>query len=96
MASCAGSPGGIAFGTDMKKLQIVTAALFLIAWANTAFAQTPDYLTQNRAAARAAFAREKSNGVAGNGRCGGTSYGTGARSCGTATGGPVGGINSRN
>jgi len=31
-----------------------------------------------------------------DGRCGGISYGTGARSCGTATGGPVGGLSSRN
>ena len=31
-----------------------------------------------------------------NGRCNGMSYGTGARSCGTATGGPVGGLSSKN
>ena len=31
-----------------------------------------------------------------DGRCHGMSYGTGARSCGTATGGPVGGLSSRN
>ena len=31
-----------------------------------------------------------------DGRCDGISYGTGARSCGTATGGPVGGLSSRN
>lgn len=31
-----------------------------------------------------------------NGRCHGMSYGTGASSCGTATGGPVGGLSSRN
>ena len=31
-----------------------------------------------------------------SGRCHGMSYGTGARSCGTATGGPVGGLSSRN
>lgn len=29
-------------------------------------------------------------------RCRGMSYGTGAQSCGTATGGPVGGIGARN
>ena len=34
--------------------------------------------------------------VSANGRCDGVSYGTGARSCGTATGGPVGGLSSRN
>ena len=34
--------------------------------------------------------------VAANGRCRGMSYGTGARSCGTATGGPVGGLTNRN
>ena len=34
--------------------------------------------------------------VLADGRCRGISYGTGARSCGTATGGAVGGISSRN
>jgi hypothetical protein len=36
------------------------------------------------------------DGVSAGGRCHGMSYGTGARSCGTATGGPVGGLTSRN
>ncbi len=35
------------------------------------------------------------NGIAANGRCGGVSFGTGARRCGDATGGPVGGNRSR-
>ena len=34
--------------------------------------------------------------VLANGRCNGISYGTGARRCGTATGGPSGGLSSRN
>lgn len=34
--------------------------------------------------------------IAANGRCGGMSYGTGERTCGTATGGPVGGLTDRN
>ena len=36
------------------------------------------------------------NGVAANGRCGGISYGTGARRCGSGTGGPSGGLTNRN
>lgn len=40
--------------------------------------------------------QQRGNGVAANGRCGGISYGTGARRCGTLTGGPPGGISSRN
>jgi hypothetical protein len=35
-------------------------------------------------------------GVTADGRCGGVSYGTGQRDCGTATGGPVGGNANRN
>ena len=56
----------------------------------------PDYLSTNRAASRSARANAPSDGVAPNDRCRGMSYGTGARTCGTATGGPVGGINGRN
>lgn len=55
-----------------------------------------DYLSENRAAARSYYGRKSQNGVIVNGRCRGMSYGTGARSCGTATGGPVGGISGRN
>ena len=36
------------------------------------------------------------DGVAANGRCGGESFGTGARRCGDQTGGPAGGISTRN
>ncbi len=36
------------------------------------------------------------NSVAANGRCGGISYGTGARRCGSETGGPSGGLTNRN
>ena len=41
------------------------------------------------------YARPRGH-VHADGRCLGMSYGTGARSCGTATGGPVGGLSSRN
>ena len=34
--------------------------------------------------------------VSANGRCDGLSYGTGARRCGSRSGGPVGGISGRN
>lgn len=36
------------------------------------------------------------DGIAANGRCGGVSFGTGASRCGSATGGPADGIDSRN
>lgn len=48
------------------------------------------------AAAQTAPPRHRIHRVATNGRCNGVSYGTGARSCGTRTGGPVGGLTSRN
>jgi hypothetical protein len=34
--------------------------------------------------------------VLANGRCDGMSYGTGARRCGSATGGPSGGLSNKN
>ena len=40
--------------------------------------------------------KHKKNRVSANGRCNGVSYGTGQRSCGTATGGTPGGNPSRN
>ena len=61
-----------------------------------AYAAGPDYLSEGRDASRRARAQEHSNGVDANNRCHGMSYGTGARSCGTASGGPVGGIGGRN
>lgn len=36
------------------------------------------------------------DGIAANGRCGGVSFGTGARRCGDLSGGPAGGLDSRN
>lgn len=39
---------------------------------------------------------QKIDRVTANGRCNGISYGTGARRCGTASGGPVGGISAGN
>ncbi len=80
----------------MNVFSVLAAAASLIVIAGSARAQAPDYLTQNRAAVRAADPQRNTNGVAANGRCGGMSYGTGARSCGTATGGPAGGDDSRN
>ena len=80
----------------MKILAMIAACGCLGMMADFAFAQAPDYLSHNRAAARAYYNHQPSNGVLVNGRCNGISYGTGARTCGTATGGPVGGINSRN
>ncbi len=79
----------------MKILATTISLACLLGATNLAFAQSTDYLSQNRAVARAYY-HKSHNGVAANGRCGGISYGTGARSCGTATGGPVGGISSRN
>ena len=43
-----------------------------------------------------ALALPSGDGIAANGRCGGVSFGTGARRCGDLTGGPSGGISSRN
>lgn len=79
----------------MKFLAAAFSLAGLIGATTVAVAQTPDYLVQNRAVYRA-YAAHARNGVRSNGRCGGVSYGTGARSCGTATGGPVGGISGRN
>ena len=80
----------------MKVPALIAAVAALLAAANPASAQTSDYLSQNRAVFRAQARHAAGNGVVAKGRCGGISYGTGARSCGTATGGPVGGIGSRN
>ena len=79
----------------MKVLAIAASLACLLGATNLAFAQSADYLSQNRAVARAHYGASR-NGVAANGRCRGISYGTGARTCGTATGGPVGGITGRN
>ena len=81
--------------TNMKFHATAISLAGLIGATSVAMAQTPDYLVQNRAVYRA-YAAPTRNGVVANGRCGGVSYGTGARSCGTATGGPVGGISGRN
>ncbi len=79
----------------MKILTTTISLAWLLGATNIAFAQSTDYLSQNRAVARA-YHHKSHTGVGANGRCGGISYGTGARSCGTATGGPVGGNGSRN
>lgn len=81
----------------MKFLATAFYLSCLLGATTSAWAQSAgyDYLSENRAAVRAYYGNAH-NGVAANGRCGGVSYGTGARSCGTATGGPVGGLDSRN
>ncbi len=77
------------------KFLAASALAWLLGATSVASAQSTDYLSRNRAVFRA-YASPSRNGVIKNGRCGGISYGTGARSCGTATGGPVGGISGRN
>ena len=79
----------------MRNLFLLTIATFTLMGADLAFAQA-NYLQQGGDFARQYRSRTATNGVAANGRCGGISYGTGERSCGTATGGPVGGNSSRN
>lgn len=79
----------------MKMLATAISLTCLFGMTATASAQAVDYLSQNRAAARPYY-RASRDGIDANGRCGGISYGTGARTCGTATGGPVGGITGRN
>ena len=71
----------------MKFLATAISLAGHIGATSVAMAQTPDYLVQNRACSKQRTTCS---------RCGGGSYGTGARSCGTATGGPVGGISGRN
>ena len=78
----------------MVRNAIVAAAL--TSSLGAAYAAGPDYLSEGREASRKARAQGRSDGVNANNRCNGLSYGTGARSCGTASGGPVGGIGGRN
>ena len=66
------------------KTILIAAASFIIAAPGIASAASSDYLMPRHHHVRA------------NGRCGGISYGTGARRCGTLTGGPVGGLSNRN
>ena len=80
----------------MKTIRLLAFAGALIGMESGALAQAPDYLSEGRNASRAARTHRRSDGVSANNRCNGMSYGTGARSCGTASGGPVGGIGGRN
>jgi hypothetical protein len=81
----------------MKNVSIAAAVVAgLVMSAAAAQAGVPDYVNSGAQYAKAYHARNLNNGVAANGRCDGVSYGTGERSCGTATGGPVGGNESRN
>lgn len=80
----------------MIKFRTVAVLIGLCVSNHVALAGTPDYLNAGADYARAYHYRGRDAGVQANGRCDGVSYGTGARSCGTATGGPVGGNSSRN
>ncbi len=72
----------------MTKTLLVTAALVL---GTSTFAMaTPTSMGHHH------MMMKKKHKVAANGRCNGVSYGTGQRSCGSATGGTPGGNPSRN
>ncbi len=77
----------------MIKLQVACVIVGVCISYQAAWAGTPDYLNAGAAYERTYPRAHREPGVAANGRCDGVSYGTGARRCGTATGGPVGGRN---
>ena len=79
------------------KIPSITAAIVLT-FASTAAlaAPTNDYVERYSAWARQFRASAPRNAIAVDGLCEGMSYGSGATSCGTETGGPVGGLSSRN
>ena len=79
-------------GLDMKILIIASAAATLAMTAMPVAAQTMTHHRMHHRYLKASM----NNGVAANGRCGGISYGTGARRCGSGTGGPSGGLTNRN
>lgn len=74
----------------------MAAVIIGLCISSQAWAGTPDYLGSGADYARAYQPRDREPGVRDNGRCDGVSYGTGARRCDSATGGPVGGITGRN
>jgi hypothetical protein len=76
----------------MKTSTLIAAAAMLISFGDFASAQT---IHRHRPHPNWSYSKAVAMRVSG-GRCRGISYGTGARSCGTATGGPVGGLSSRN
>ena len=76
----------------MKYCSITTAIAVLFASIGMAAAASPFEAVADQVQS----ARVHGDSIAANGRCGGISYGTGARTCGTMTGGPVGGLTSRN
>ena len=78
------------------KYVAIFAAAFAATYGTTASAQSLHYVEDNAAWVQAHVGAMPSDGIAANGRCGGISYGTGDRSCGTETGGPAGGLPSRN
>jgi hypothetical protein len=81
----------------MKTILIAAAtATMLLGSASLASAQTyPQFARNDHTPHYDAWGNDL-NGPPYRTRCDGMSYGTGARSCGTATGGPVGGLSSRN
>ena len=79
------------------RIKLLVAAIGLSFVGTNAFAaQTHDYVERYSAWAQQYRALAPRNNIAANGRCDGISYGTGAMSCGTETGGPVAGLSSRN
>ena len=85
----------------MTKLFVTPALLsaaMVLATGGLAMAQTTAPSTEVPRAAGQIPTRDQpgGDGIAANGRCGGVSFGTGASRCGTLTGGPADGIDSRN
>lgn len=77
----------------MTLIRFTAAAVLALSASAPAFSQTYDHRYDRRAVQEY---RNPGDPHAPGYRCNGMSYGTGAQSCGTATGGPVGGIGARN
>jgi hypothetical protein len=74
----------------MKRWYVVAAVVLAVP--GSSFGQTAAPERSDRAPEQ----REQRDPHAPGARCHGMSYGTGAQSCGTASGGPVGGLGARN
>ena len=72
--------------------KFIMSALFVAATLSPAAAETS--MTHHHEMLR--HHHHTTRHVLANGRCNGVSYGTGERGCGTATGGPVGGLTNKN
>jgi hypothetical protein len=82
---------------QMKTLCSMLAAGCLLASTGFAFAEVAlPSVAANYHMPIGEYMHVYATGVDAGGRCHGIAYGTGARSCGTATGGPVGGLTNRN